>query len=66
LAIGKSATMGARAWELRAATDLAALWLDDGRLREARILLQPIFERFDEGSDTTDVRAARVLLQGLL
>ena len=58
--------MGARAWELRAATDLAALWLDDGRLREARILLQPIFERFDEGSDTTDVRAARVLLQGLL
>ncbi|MEK1949871.1 MAG: transcriptional regulator, partial [Ensifer adhaerens] len=66
LAIGKSATMGARAWELRAATDLAALWLDDGRLREARILLQPIFERIDEDSDTTDVKAARVLLQRLL
>ncbi|WP_426130662.1 ATP-binding protein [Pararhizobium sp. PWRC1-1] len=65
LAIGKSATMGARAWELRTATDLAVLWTADGRLREARALLKPIFEYFDEGLDTTDVKAAKTLLEAL-
>lgn len=64
LAINKSADMGARAWELRAATDLAALWIGDRRLREARTLLMPIFERFDEGRDTTNVKAAKTLLEG--
>ncbi|MCV9961853.1 helix-turn-helix transcriptional regulator [Pararhizobium sp. BT-229] len=64
-AIKKSANMGARAWELRAATDLAALWVGDGRLRDARTLLKPIFERFDEGLDTADVRAAQRLLATL-
>lgn len=64
-AIEKSANMGARAWELRAATDLAAFWVGDGRLRDARTLLRPIFERFDEGLDTADVRAARGLLATL-
>jgi hypothetical protein len=57
--------MGAHAWELRAATDLAALMASDGRLREARVLLTPVCERFEEGMDTTDVMAADTLLQNL-
>ncbi|UVC10494.1 winged helix-turn-helix domain-containing protein [Rhizobium sp. TH2] len=57
-----SRKIGAPAWELRTATDLAALWVGDGRARDARVLLQPVFERFDEGSDATDVMAAERLL----
>jgi len=57
--------MGARAWELRTATDLAKHWVGDGRVRDARALLQPVFERFDEGLDTADVMAAERLLAKL-
>ena len=32
---------GSRAWELRTATDLAALWADQGRSDDARALLLP-------------------------
>lgn len=65
LAIEKSANMGAHAWELRAATDLAKLLIGDERQRDARTLLQPVFERFDEGLDTTDLKAAEALLATL-
>jgi predicted ATPase len=57
-----SRNRGARAWELRTATDLAALWAGEGRACDARSLLQPVFERFDEGLDTADVTAAARLL----
>lgn len=60
-----SRKIGARAWELRTATDLAALWLGDGRARDARALLLPVFERFGEGLDTADVGAAERLLAKL-
>jgi predicted ATPase len=60
-----SRKMDARAWELRTATDLATLWISDGRARDARALLQPVVERFDEGSDTADVMAAERLLAEL-
>lgn len=57
-----SRRQAAPAWELRSATDLAALWTAQGRIGEARALLQPVFERFSEGFDTRDVQnAARVL-----
>jgi DNA-binding winged helix-turn-helix (wHTH) protein len=48
---------GALAWELRTATDLAALWADQGRAANARALLQTIFERFTEGLETGDLNS---------
>jgi len=60
-----SRKIGAGAWELRTATDLATLWVGDGRARDARALLQPVFERFGEGLDTADVMAAEKLLAKL-
>lgn len=60
-----SRKIGARAWELRTATDLATFLLGDGRARDARGLLQPVFQRFSEGLDTADVTAAERLLAKL-
>src|SRR5262249_7829646 len=51
-----SRRQGARAWELRTAVDLSALWADQGRRKRARELLQPIFEQFKEGLDTADLK----------
>jgi len=56
---------GARAWELRTAIDLAALWAGQGRATDARALLLPVFEQFTEGSDTVDLQAAERLLRTL-
>ncbi|WP_413988978.1 ATP-binding protein [Labrys okinawensis] len=56
---------GARAWELRAATDLAALWANQARFDEAHALLRPIYRQFGEASDTADLRAAAALIAGL-
>jgi predicted ATPase len=53
---------GARAWELRAANDLARTWLDLGRIEDARQLLQPLRDGFDEGLDTVDIREADQIL----
>src|SRR5258707_5630678 len=63
LALGRH--QGARAWELRTATDLAALWVRQGRSADAQSLLQPLFEQFTEGSDMADVKAAEYLLAKL-
>jgi predicted ATPase len=56
---------GARAWELRTATDLAALFATQGRSENGRALLEPVFKQFVEGSDTADVKAAERLLATL-
>ena len=56
---------GARGWELRTATDLATLWEGQGRTDHAHELVRPIFEQFEEGSDTTDLKAAEHLLAKL-
>jgi len=60
-----SRRQGARAWELRTATDLAAYLAGQGRSAEGQALLQPVFEQFTEGSDTADVKAAEYLLAKL-
>ena len=60
-----SRAQGSRAWELRTATDLAALWAGQGRANEARALLLPVFEHFTEGSDTADLKTAERLLATL-
>jgi predicted ATPase len=60
-----SRRQGTRAWELRTVTDLARLLSARGRAHDARMLLQPVFEQFAEGSDTADLRAAERLLATL-
>ena len=53
---------GALSWELRAATSLARLWYRDKRPQEARDILAPLYDRFSEGFETADLRAAQKLL----
>ena len=56
---------GALSWELRAATSLARLLSDQGRSADAAARLQPVYERFTEGFDTADLKAAKALLDDL-
>jgi predicted ATPase len=56
---------GALAWELRAATSLARLLRDQGRAADALALLQPVYDRFSEGFDTADLKAAKALIDSL-
>ena len=58
-------TQAALSWELRTATSLARLWWTQGRVREADELLSPVYIRFSEGFETTDLRAAKTLLGDL-
>jgi predicted ATPase len=60
-----SRRQGARAWELRTSTDIAALLAAQGKSESARTLLQPVFEQFAEGFDTADLKAAEHLLATL-
>jgi len=53
----------AKGWEIRAATSLAQLWLDQGKLVDARNLLQPVHDWFTEGFDAADLIQARALLK---
>jgi predicted ATPase len=52
----------ARSWELRAAMSTARLWRDQGRSRQARELLAPVYGWFTEGFDTLDLKEAKALL----
>jgi predicted ATPase/DNA-binding winged helix-turn-helix (wHTH) protein len=52
----------ALAWELRTTTSLAHLWARQGRSDEAPRVLRPVYDRFTEGFDTSDLRAAKRLL----
>jgi predicted ATPase len=55
----------ARSLELRAATDLARLWMDHGKHAEALNVLSPVYGRFIEGFGTPDLREAEALLAEL-
>jgi predicted ATPase/DNA-binding winged helix-turn-helix (wHTH) protein len=55
---------GALSWELRAATSLARMWYNQGRSKEARELLAPVYDRFTEGFETADLKASKALLDG--
>jgi predicted ATPase/DNA-binding winged helix-turn-helix (wHTH) protein len=55
---------GALSWELRAATSLAWLWRDQDRSTEAIALLAPVYDRFTEGFETADLKAAKALIDG--
>src|SRR5262249_47554661 len=51
----------ARSVELRAATDLARLWMKQGKRGEARDVLESIYGRFSEGFDTRDLAEAKTV-----
>jgi predicted ATPase len=53
---------GARLFELRAAHDLAAMFVAQHRYSDARDILAPIFDSFTEAVDCTDLRESRDLL----
>jgi len=55
----------AKAYQLRAAASLARLWGERDRRAEARELLAPVYGWFTEGFDTTDLKAAKGLLDEL-
>jgi predicted ATPase len=54
-----SRRQSAKSLELRAATTLAELCRTQGRVDEARALLEPICLWFDEGAETADLSRAR-------
>jgi len=49
-------------WELRTSTSLARLQHGQGRVAEARSLLQSVYDRFSEGFDTVDLKTAKTYL----
>jgi class 3 adenylate cyclase/predicted ATPase len=55
----------AKSWELRAATSLARLWRDQGKVQQARELLGPVYGWFTEGHSTGDLKEAKALLEEL-
>jgi class 3 adenylate cyclase/predicted ATPase len=55
----------AKSWELRAATSMARLWRDQGKVQQARDLLAPVYGWFTEGFDTLDLKEAKALLDEL-
>jgi len=64
-ALTTAGSQHAKSLELRAATDLAALWIDQGRRQEALDLLARIYAWFTEGFDTQDLKQAKALLDQL-
>ena len=56
---------GAKLLQLRAAASLARLWQSQGRFRQARELLAPLYDWFTEGFDTADLKDAKALLDEL-
>jgi predicted ATPase len=53
---------GALSWELRTSTSLARLQHGQGRIAEARSLLQSVYDRFSEGFETADLKTAKAFL----
>ena len=55
----------AKLWELRATRNLTLLWQKQGKRKQARELLAPIYNWFTEGFDTKDLKEAKALLDEL-
>jgi class 3 adenylate cyclase/tetratricopeptide (TPR) repeat protein len=65
LALAIAGKQSAKLFELRAATSLARLWLDQGKRKEACELITPVYGWFTEGFDTRDLKEAKTLLDEL-
>jgi predicted ATPase len=63
-ALGWARRQGALSWELRGVMSLARLLRDQNRSTEAIALLVPIYNRFTEGFETADLKAAKALIDG--
>jgi predicted ATPase len=57
-----AASQAALAWELRTTISLARFWLRQGRIQGARDKLALVIDRFSEGFERADLKAARLLL----
>lgn len=55
----------ALSWEMRSATSVARIWREQGRTNEALELLAPVYARFTEGFETSDLIEARALINEL-
>jgi predicted ATPase len=55
----------AKSWELRAAMSMARLLRDQGRRKQARDLLAPVYGWFTQGFDTLDLKQTKSLLDEL-
>jgi tetratricopeptide (TPR) repeat protein len=64
-AIAIAQRQSAKLWELRAGTSLARLWRDQGKPRDARALLAPVYGWFTEGFGTPVLEEAKALLEEL-
>jgi class 3 adenylate cyclase/predicted ATPase len=64
-ALSLACTHNAKSWELRAATSLARLWVEQGKRQAAHDLLAPIYGSFTEGFATADLKKAKALLNEL-
>jgi hypothetical protein len=63
--LGVARNQRAKLWELRTAVSLAKLWREQGRHAAAHDVLAPIYAWLTEGFKTSDVMAARALLDEL-
>jgi predicted ATPase len=64
-ALSTALSQQAKSFELRAATNLAKLWQQQGKRKEAYDLLAPVYGWFTEGFDTADLKDAKALLDAL-
>jgi predicted ATPase len=64
-AIDIARKQSAKSLELRAATSLARLLINQGRRQIARVMLAEIYNWFTEGFDTADLKDAKALLDEL-
>jgi predicted ATPase len=56
---------GALFWELRTSLSAARLLVRQKSRPDAAQVLQPVYDRFTEGFDTADLKAAKALLKTL-
>ncbi len=64
-ALESARTLEARSLGLRAATSLAKLWLDQGRVGEAKSLLIPVYQSFSDQLITPDMEVTQNLIREL-
>lgn len=64
-ALDRAHRQGALALELRCAMSLARLWRNHSRAVEAGELLVSVYDRFTEGFDTVELKAAKALIEAL-
>jgi predicted ATPase len=55
----------AKSWELRTSINLAKLWQNQGKRKEAYDLFTPVYTWFTEGFDTKDLKEAKALFEEL-